>query len=157
MAESLYISPGEIESGFHCLLGVSRRPLADIAKAQRSARPARGREDKDENADLQGASASPQNPNPATEQEQGLESGNIRVDDPWQVDRRDSEFTLDTGQSVIHDRVIEHQHQLGRRDDQQRNHSTTWFLLLQAQALLLHSRKNLVQAMAVPQEGDTDG
>jgi hypothetical protein len=51
---------------------------------------------------------------PAAEQQESAEHEAVRDDDPLQGALPDAEIALDRGQGDIHDRDIEHDHELGR-------------------------------------------
>jgi hypothetical protein len=61
----------------------------------------------------------------AAEQQQPTEGKDVSIDDPRQRGRRDSQLALDARQRNVGDGVIEDEHQLCRRDDDQRQAERT--------------------------------
>ena len=57
---------------------------------------------------------------PAGQQQQAAEGDEERVDDPGEIGLAEVEVVLDRGQRDVHDRHVEHDHQLGEADDEQR-------------------------------------
>jgi hypothetical protein len=74
-----------------------------------------GREERD--AREEHALAAEQVAEPAREQQQAAEGDQERVDDPGQPGLGEVELALDRGQGDVHDRGVEHDHQLGHADD----------------------------------------
>ena len=57
---------------------------------------------------------------PAGQEQQAAEGDEERVDDPGQVALAEVEVLLDRGQRDVHDRDVEHDHQLRQADDGER-------------------------------------
>ena len=89
------------------------------ALARRDAAQQRG-DREDRQAGEEHALAADQVAEPAGEQQQAAERDQERVDDPGQVALAEVEVVLDRGQRDVHDRRVEHDHQLRQADDDQR-------------------------------------
>ena len=68
---------------------------------------------------------------PPREQQQAPEGDQERVDDPGEVRLAEVEVALDRGQRDVHDRDVEHDHQLRQADDDERRPATAvgWWRL----------------------------
>jgi len=98
----------------HSLCG-SRHDQRGSRAGQPAGERARGEQ---ERADDEHAAPAEEVAKAATKEEQASEGDRIRVDDPLEVGRGETELVLDGRQCDVDDRHVEHHHQLGKRDDE---------------------------------------
>ena len=99
--------------------GGDQRALARSDAAQQ-----RGGGEHDE-ADEEHALSPDEIADPAGEQQQAPERDQERVDDPGEVRLAEAQVVLDRGKRDVHDRDVEHDHQLRQADDDQRRPPAT--------------------------------
>jgi hypothetical protein len=80
----------------------------------------RGGQGEADQADHEGALAAPQVTDPSAQQQQTAESEAVGGDHPLPVAVGDVQIRLGVRQRDVHDRRVQHDHQLGYRDDRQR-------------------------------------
>ena len=113
-------------------VGAASAPPAPCRARARQQPPLRGGEAaeqrpdrEDEDAGDEDAAAAEDVAEPAAEQQQAAEGQRVGGDDPLEAAAAEAERLLDVRQRDVHDRRVEHDHQLRRRDDGQREAEVT--------------------------------